>query len=263
MAVTSKIRLSWQATASGDWMNLEFLHWAKISVEHSNPGKVITDRYGIPHRIIPSATAKKRHWPIACTLEPRVEDLLISADFTGTIDTVDQGNKYFYLESAEQDATALFPVGRQFTVSGSTGNDGTYTVAAIAMDSGKTRITTSEAIPDATADGSIVNTFTLPEVLDFWGVGSYSATVPQSQTLFYIYHYEDGINDDGGDVQKRKAYKCYLANIPADMMGTLVFIDGQTPDMRIEFVITEDGTFDTFTNNPASSYTAHTTARPT
>lgn len=50
---------------------------------------------------------------------------------------------------------AAFPVGKQFRITGSTGNDGTYTVAAARLVAGSTEITTEEDLPNATADGFV------------------------------------------------------------------------------------------------------------
>jgi len=49
-------------------------------------------------------------------------------------------------------------VGTKICISGSTGNDGTYTVVTAANDAGDTLITVSEAVPDTTADGSVIVT---------------------------------------------------------------------------------------------------------
>jgi hypothetical protein len=50
--------------------------------------------------------------------------------------------------------TSYFPTGSTFTVSGSTGNDGTYTVVSATFGT-STDVVVVEAIPDATVDGSI------------------------------------------------------------------------------------------------------------
>lgn len=50
-----------------------------------------------------------------------------------------------------------FPVGKQFRVDGSTGNDGAYTVKSVVLESGSTEIITEEDVADATADGAIVS----------------------------------------------------------------------------------------------------------
>lgn len=268
MAVSSKVRIWWQAVTSGDWLHLEFAEWCKFTPEFSVPNKIIVDRYGIAHKITPTTLAKKLRWPVSCTVTPRPEDLLESTDYAGNIDTASTGSSYFELAIAEGDVSALFGPEKSFVVSGSTGNDGTYTVLSATPSvytASKTRIYVNETISDGTGDGVITNTFSLPEVIDYWGVGSYSATSPQSDTLFYIYHYEDGVNDDGGAVVRRQAYKAYFSQIPRDILGTLVFIDGETPDMRMEFIVTEDGTFADFTVDPITStnYVVNPTSRPT
>ena len=53
------------------------------------------------------------------------------------------------------DVTVLYPAGTPIKVTGSTGNDGTYSVTSSSFTGGKTRIVFVEVIPDATFDGSI------------------------------------------------------------------------------------------------------------
>lgn len=53
------------------------------------------------------------------------------------------------------DQRASFPVGKGARIFGSTGNDGPYRVRARALETGSTRITFHEDLPDATIDGSI------------------------------------------------------------------------------------------------------------
>lgn len=55
------------------------------------------------------------------------------------------------------DHAELFPVTSQFTVIGSTLNDGIYTVQSVSVSGGNTIITTDEAIADATVDGEVLN----------------------------------------------------------------------------------------------------------
>lgn len=61
-------------------------------------------------------------------------------------------NKTFSIATNQ---TSIFVVGVRFVVSGSTGNDGTYTVVQSTFAGGNTVITVSEVIPSAVADGSI------------------------------------------------------------------------------------------------------------
>lgn len=58
------------------------------------------------------------------------------------------------------DHTSILSAGDSFEISGSTGNDGTYTVASVTFNgtSGNTEITTNESISDATADGLVIIT---------------------------------------------------------------------------------------------------------
>lgn len=53
------------------------------------------------------------------------------------------------------DFLTTYPVGRQFTVSGSTGNDGDYTVTAVSLAAGVTTITVA-SVADATVDGFLI-----------------------------------------------------------------------------------------------------------
>jgi len=69
------------------------------------------------------------------------------------ITAVDQGDQTFTVAG---DQTAAFADGLNFTVSGSTGNDGTYNCVTSVFGSGVTVITTFEAIPDATVDGDAI-----------------------------------------------------------------------------------------------------------
>lgn len=66
---------------------------------------------------------------------------------------VSTGSKTF---TVDDDFTDSFDEDNTFIVSGSTGNDGTYTVVSVALNSGDTVITVSETIPNATADGNII-----------------------------------------------------------------------------------------------------------
>lgn len=85
---------------------------------------------------------------------------LVAAGWTVTtnkvtlpITGVNQGSQTFTVAG---DQTPYFEAPYTFTVSGSTGNDGTYTVVSATFALGSTNIVTVEAIPNATVDGSIV-----------------------------------------------------------------------------------------------------------
>jgi hypothetical protein len=68
------------------------------------------------------------------------------------ITSVDQGNKRFVIGGEHADD---FPEDYKFPVTGSTGNDGIYTVVAAGDAGGLTTIQVVESIPDDTADGDI------------------------------------------------------------------------------------------------------------
>ena len=70
---------------------------------------------------------------------------------TKNINAVNQGTKTFTVTG---DASALVN-GNTFTVTGSTGNNGTYTVVSATYSSPNTAIVVSQSIPSATADGQI------------------------------------------------------------------------------------------------------------
>lgn len=72
--------------------------------------------------------------------------------FTSAITTAHIASDYFEISG---DHTLAFPVGSTFKVTGSTGNDGRWTVSAVVFTGGNTRITVDEDIADATADGDI------------------------------------------------------------------------------------------------------------
>jgi len=74
-----------------------------------------------------------------------------------TIDAISTGSKTITI-SDDGDLTGSFPTGRILKISGSTGNDGMYTVASTLFSSPNFIITVEEAIPDATSDGEVVDT---------------------------------------------------------------------------------------------------------
>lgn len=54
------------------------------------------------------------------------------------------------------DYTSILIVGTLFNVTGSTGNDGTYTIAGLALVGSDTVVTVAETVPDSTADGLLL-----------------------------------------------------------------------------------------------------------
>jgi hypothetical protein len=73
-----------------------------------------------------------------------------------TIDAVSTGSDTITI-SGDGDLSTIFPVGRSFSISDSTGNDGQYTVGSILWSSPDFTITVEEDITDATADGTAGN----------------------------------------------------------------------------------------------------------
>lgn len=94
-------------------------------------------------------------------------DAITRVTLPGTADraitAVDTGARQFTISG---DYSQKIQVGDTVTVEESTGNDGDYTVEAVAFSTPNTVVTTEEAIPDATADGTMTvrNTF-----LPAWG----------------------------------------------------------------------------------------------
>jgi len=71
---------------------------------------------------------------------------------TYSITGVDTGNKTFTIEGSY---ASRFVAADSIKITGSPGNDGTYTVASSSYSSPSTSIVVSEAVPDATVDGVI------------------------------------------------------------------------------------------------------------
>ncbi len=76
---------------------------------------------------------------------------VIGKDST-TITVVNQGTKTFTVTG---DITSHLQQGSIVNITGSTGNDGLYSVVSAVLNVGDTDIVVEEAIPDATADGSV------------------------------------------------------------------------------------------------------------
>jgi hypothetical protein len=76
-----------------------------------------------------------------------------------TIFNVDTGDKQFIIAN---DVRPYFKAGKKIFVSGSTGNDGTYTVISIGYDDISTFLNVSETIPSAVVDGTVRSSFQYP-----------------------------------------------------------------------------------------------------
>lgn len=74
---------------------------------------------------------------------------------THAVTAVNQGTKTFTTAS---DLSSELYAGDPLDILGSTGNDGTYTVVTVTWTGAVTNVVVSEAIPDATADGSMITT---------------------------------------------------------------------------------------------------------
>jgi len=80
-----------------------------------------------------------------------IYEFIYTIQITAAITSVTQGSKIFQIAG---DLVQHLPVGTTFKISGSTGNDGTYTVSTAVLNGPDTDITVVEVIPDATADGT-------------------------------------------------------------------------------------------------------------
>lgn len=93
----------------------------------------------------------------------------LSGPDTFSITDVDQGTQTFTIAGSHE---AAFQPTNGFVVSGSTGNDGFYTVVSATETGGNTEIVTVQALPDATVDGSMTPIFPAPQYLDVPGAGA-------------------------------------------------------------------------------------------
>lgn len=100
------------------------------------------------------------------------------------INNVLQGLKRFVI-SLGADYTADFPIGSNFKVLGSTGNDGTYTVDNVYEVSGDTVVQTVEAIPSATADGKMFGQTGRIEFASDVVTPVFSERVDEYSSIFY------------------------------------------------------------------------------
>lgn len=102
-------------------------------------------------------------------------DLAILAQLVVAIAAVDTTNDTVTISETPVTSRSLFSelnVGDTFDITGSTGNDGTYTIRAIEHDQANSQIilTTEESISDATADGSVVLSVPRSDFVDEDGV---------------------------------------------------------------------------------------------
>ena len=104
------------------------------------------------------------------TSHVRVDDIIRMEDSTGndglytivsaTEDTINRNLPIIGVNQLDKEFTAdgdyvYLIEGDEITISGSTGNDGTYTIASLTLSGGDTIIEVEEVIPDATIDGNI------------------------------------------------------------------------------------------------------------
>jgi hypothetical protein len=85
---------------------------------------------------------------------------LVTYPLTHTITGLNQASKWFEINA---DYTTRYTTGITFNITGSTGNNGTYTVASNAtFIGGKTRIVVTQTIPSGVVSGSIQEIFQTP-----------------------------------------------------------------------------------------------------
>ena len=118
------------------------------------------------HLHLSAVTAGKKDCTVYWTLTRRRTE-------TYDIVAVNLGTKTFTIL---EDILAILNVGDTIEISGSTGNDGIYTVASF-VGNGVTAITVVEAIPNAVADGAIVGIEQLMMTSEETGVLTNSETV--------------------------------------------------------------------------------------
>jgi len=79
-----------------------------------------------------------------------------------------------------------FPAGKRFRVTGSTGNDGTYTIVSATLSAGSTRIVVEEDVTSAVADGFIESLTDITAVNSVGGDGFITVAPVVPSTFFAI-----------------------------------------------------------------------------
>lgn len=126
------------------------------------------------------------------TLLPDLETWATTAAFN--ISAVDQGAKKFTI--AGLDLTSHFVTRAPLQVAGSTGNNGLYTVDTSAFVGGNTEITVDEAIPDATADGTIAIQTVATEIPPGFVIPGSKTGNWKPPLLMFLFH--TAVFDDNG-----------------------------------------------------------------
>jgi hypothetical protein len=80
------------------------------------------------------------------------------------VSAVNQASDYFDITG---DITDDLENASTFDISGSTGNDGTYTISSYSLSGSNTRIYVDEEIPNSTADGTIENVVIASQTVEF------------------------------------------------------------------------------------------------
>lgn len=115
--------------------------------------KALLGETDLPYRTVPIASVPLM--PVTYEVVEGTDNGKEDYDLTGTlhnITAVDAGTNTFGIAG---DFTAEFPAGLKIIVSGSTGNDGVYTVVSSSYTSPTTSIIVSPSFSDATVDGKL------------------------------------------------------------------------------------------------------------
>ncbi len=106
--------------------------------------------------------------------------------------------------------TSIFPIGATIYVRGSTGNDGTYTIAGVAYSAPNTYITVNEAVPSGVADGYLFNlandtpsshfTYAADEILMFNNRNSFTLYTSQNVVDAEAIYLQPAVRDLFGDI---------------------------------------------------------------
>ncbi len=123
------------------------------------------------------------------------------------------------------DTSSLFPVNQRFFVTGSTGNDGAYTVASVSFSTPTLTITATEAVADGTDDGEIM-------------VTGGEVTLTASSATFVT-----GTSGHAGALFKLK-HKRLQSAVSGKKTGTSTGIIGQSISIKGNFTFTTGGHHD-------------------
>lgn len=119
-----------------------------VSLNINSPQATINDHTGLDSSTTYDVQLRVNTTGAPTTVSLTPTDTVVNLLISGVDDTIDT----FYVNGNYE---TTFAVGRTFTVAGSTGNDGTWTVTTSSFDGVETLITVAEDVTDATNDGTI------------------------------------------------------------------------------------------------------------